>query len=80
MGVISDSGVKAPSGSHRWKRKEPGWYWLTGTNLEVINMKGQSVKYTGSGPWWFVYVGTQEQPTAHWTLAKAKAAAWGMLP
>ncbi len=37
----------------RWKRIEPGYYQLMGTNIEIANMKGQSVKWSGliSDPW-----------------------------
>ncbi len=59
----------------RWQRIEAGYYQLRGTNLAVVNMRGQSVKWTGLivKPW-VVYDGHTEI-THEETFADAKRSA-----
>lgn len=42
----------------RLTRKAPGWYFtrIGATVYEIVNMQGESVKYSGLGPHWITKV------------------------
>lgn len=69
---------------HTWERVEPGFYKLRGTGIEIRNVQGMSVRFTGlitdpwrvhdGGPW----VDLDVQPSFV-TMVEAKAYALSLV-
>lgn len=67
----------------KWQRVEPGWYRteVNGVRYEILNMQGESIRYSGVGSHWILSRGGEgdlslgrQQISSHLGLADAKIA------